>query len=78
MHFRAPTTSAVPTALAQEASSWDASRDDAFFRVVAHLFRPSTTLAMTVLLASYDEEEASAGGDPVRPGSPGVQRGPGC
>jgi hypothetical protein len=77
MHFRTPTTCAVPTASAQDASSWDASRDPDFFRLVAHLFRPSTTLAMTVLLASYDEEEASVGEEALRAGSPVLQRGTG-
>lgn len=63
MHVHSSTTSGLSTGPTTPASCgtriWDPARDPGFFRIVAHLFSPSTTLAMTVLLASYDEEQAS-------------------
>ncbi len=36
--------------------TWDEVRDPAFFTLTARIFPAGTTLAMTVLLASYDPE----------------------
>jgi hypothetical protein len=41
--------------------TWDEVRDPAFFAMTARVFTPPTTLAMTVLLASYDPEPAVLG-----------------
>ena len=51
-----PAAEAVP-------ETWDEARDPAFFRLAARVFDPTTTLAMTVLLASYDPEPANSTGD---------------
>lgn len=37
---------------------WDDDRDGAFFRIVASLFPPAMVFAATVLLESYDVENA--------------------
>ncbi len=46
--------------------TWDDVRDPAFFRMTARVFDPTTTLAMTVLLASYDLEPAATAAGPGR------------
>ena len=43
--------------------SWDDARDTAFFTLTARLFSPATALAMTVLLASYDDDAAPVAAD---------------
>ena len=50
----------VPRRAAPEAvpQVWDESRDPAFFALTARLFPPAVTLAMTVLLASHDDDPA--------------------
>ena len=36
-------------------TTWDASRDEAFFRIVQYVFPPALLEAASVLLASYDD-----------------------
>ena len=47
---------AAPEAVPQV---WDACRDPAFFALTARLVPPAVTLALTVLLASYDDGASS-------------------
>jgi hypothetical protein len=46
------------TAAEDVPETWDEVRDPAFFALTARTFPAATTLAMTVLLASYDPEPA--------------------
>ncbi len=36
-------------------TTWDAARDEAFFRIVLHVFPPALLEAASSLLASYDD-----------------------
>ena len=44
------------TAAETARSSWDADRDETFFRLVRDLFRPAFLQGASVLLASYDRD----------------------
>ena len=46
-----PTVEAIP-------AEWTDERDEPFFRITAALFSPEFTLGASVLLASYDDENA--------------------
>ena len=45
--------------------TWDDARDEAFFRITAHLLTPDVCLGATVLLASYDDEVGARHLDPA-------------
>ena len=68
---RTPPTAGLPTALTDApprgTQVWHPTRDPAFFRIVARLFPPSTTSAMSVLLAAEDEEVPEDAGPGSRP-----------
>ena len=49
--------------------AWDDARDPAFFRITASLFAPDACLGMSVLLASYDDEQVAP---PTAPAAPRV------
>ena len=52
--------------------AWDDVRDAAFFGLTARLFGPGFCLGATVLLASYDDEDARP--EPVLPVTAPVER----